>query len=136
MYHICAKASFKRQMSNQVGLQDLSFVKNINLTHNLCLWVAKARVSLPTWSGSTFAQTRLTCRETGLSPPVKKFYWPFHGGTSFVDHLCFLCHVFFMLLRLFIAAMCSLAGKGLTSGHVITVNLNVIPDIVSSQYYF
>ena len=27
--------------------------------------------------------------ETGLSPPVKYFYWPFQGGTSFVDHLCY-----------------------------------------------
>ena len=37
------------------------------------------------------------CHETGLSPPVKYFYWPFQGGTSFVDHLhffsvlCLLC---------------------------------------------
>ena len=43
------------------------------------------------------------------------FYWPFQGGTSFVDHLCFLCLVFLMLLRLFIAALWSPAGKGLTS---------------------
>ena len=28
------------------------------------------------------------------SPPVKYFYWPFQGGTSFVDHLCSLCLVF------------------------------------------
>ena len=32
-----------------------------------------------------------------------------------MDHLCYLCHVFVMLLRLFIAAMWSPAGKGLTS---------------------
>ena len=30
-------------------------------------------------------------------------------------HLCFLCLVFLMLLRLFIAALWSPAGKGLTS---------------------
>ena len=34
-----------------------------------------------------------------LSPPVKYFYWPFQGGTSFVDHLNVLsmscvCHAF------------------------------------------
>ena len=29
------------------------------------------------------------------------------GGTSFVDHLCYLCLVFFMLSRLFIAALWS-----------------------------
>ena len=32
-----------------------------------------------------------------------------------MDHLCYLCLVFFMLLRLFIAALGSPAGKGLTS---------------------
>ena len=32
-----------------------------------------------------------------------------------MDHLCYLCLVFVMLSRLFIAAVCSLAGKGLTS---------------------
>ena len=37
------------------------------------------------------------------------------GGTSFVDHLCYLCLVFVMHLRLFIAALWSHAGKGLTS---------------------
>ena len=31
-----------------------------------------------------------------------------------MDHLCFLCLVFPMLLRLFIAALWSPAGKGLT----------------------
>ena len=35
--------------------------------------------------------------------------------TSFVDHLCYLCLVFVKLLRLFIAALWSPAGKGLTS---------------------
>ena len=34
--------------------------------------------------------------------------------TSFVDHLYYLCLVFFMLLCLFIAALWSPAGKGLT----------------------
>ena len=32
-----------------------------------------------------------------------------------MDHLCFLCVVFLMLLRLLIAALWSPAGKGLTS---------------------
>ena len=27
----------------------------------------------------------LCSRETGLSPPVKYFYWPFQGGASFVN---------------------------------------------------
>ena len=33
----------------------------------------------------------------------------------FVDHLCYVCLVFVMFLRLFIAALWSPAGKGLTS---------------------
>ena len=32
-----------------------------------------------------------------------------------MDHLCYLCLVFVMLLRLFIAALWSLAGKELAS---------------------
>ena len=32
-----------------------------------------------------------------------------------MDHLCFLCLVFLMLLCLFIAALWSPAGKGMTS---------------------
>ena len=32
-----------------------------------------------------------------------------------MDHLCYLCLVFVMLLRLFIAALWSPGGKGLTS---------------------
>ena len=39
----------------------------------------------------------------------------FQGGSSFVDHFCYLCLVFVMLLRLFIAALWSPEGKGLTS---------------------
>ena len=27
----------------------------------------------------------------------KYFYWPFHGGDSFVDYLCYFCLVFVML---------------------------------------
>ena len=48
-------------------------------------------------------------RETGLSPPK------ITCGNSFVDHLRYLCIVFVMLSRLFIAALWSPEGKGLTS---------------------
>ena len=47
----------------------------------------------------------------------KIFYWPFQGGTSFVD-LLFFCSVLCLLClcaRLFICALWSPAGKGLTS---------------------
>ena len=50
-----------------------------------------------------------------FKPSSKMFYWPFQGLTSFVDHLCYLWLVFVMLLHLFIAALWSPAGKGLTS---------------------
>ena len=40
---------------------------------------------------------------------------PFPGGTSFVDHLCYLYLVLFVLLRLIIAVLWPPAGKGLTS---------------------
>ena len=39
----------------------------------------------------------LAHRKTGLSPPVKLLYRPFQGGTSFVDHLCYICLFFVML---------------------------------------
>ena len=52
-----------------------------------------------------------------FKPSSKIFYWPFQGGTSFVDLLCF-CSVLCLLClcaRLFICALLSPAGKGLTS---------------------
>ena len=60
-------------------------------------------------SGSAYElRVRLARRETSLSPPVNIF-------TSFVDHLRYLCLVFVMLSRLFIAALWTPEGKGLTS---------------------
>ena len=55
--------------------------------------------------------------ETGLSPPVKTFYWLFQGGTYFVDHLYYFFLVFLLCFfaHLFIDALWSPAGKGLTS---------------------
>ena len=52
-----------------------------------------------------------------FKPSSKIFNWPFQGGTSFVDLLCF-CSVLCLLClcaRLFICAVWSPAGKGLTS---------------------
>ena len=52
-----------------------------------------------------------------FKPSSKIFYWPFQGGTSFVDLLCF-CSVLCLLClcaRLFTCALWSPAGKGLTS---------------------
>ena len=52
-----------------------------------------------------------------FKPSSKIFYWPFQGSTSFVDLLCF-CSVLCLLclcVRLFICALWSSAGKGLTS---------------------
>ena len=52
-----------------------------------------------------------------FKPSSKIFYWPFQGGTSYVDLLWF-CSVLCLLClcaRLFICALWSPAGKGLTS---------------------
>ena len=52
-----------------------------------------------------------------FKPSNKIIYSPFQGGTSFVDLLCFFSVLFFLCLceRLFICALWSPAGKGLTS---------------------
>ena len=52
------------------------------------------------FKGSSDFELRVSLerRETGLSPPVKYFYLSFQGGTSFVNHLCYFCLVFVMLL--------------------------------------
>ena len=65
-----------------------------------------------------------------FKPSSKIFYWPFQGGTSFVDLLCF-CSVLCLLClcaRLFICALWSPAGKGLTSW------LSVVVSTVSCHF--
>ena len=47
------------------------------------------------------------------------------GGTSFVDHLCYLCLVFVMLSRQFIAALWPPAGKRMHSG-LLSVMFNCV----------
>ena len=56
-----------------------------------------------------------------------------------MDHLCYLCLVFLMLSRLFIAALWSPAGKGLTSW-LLFVMLNCVSvtfpcDILGQVWY-
>ena len=59
-------------------------------------------------------RVRLACRDIGLSPPEKYFYWPFKGGASFVDYLCYFCLVLLCFrAHIFIGALWSPAGKGL-----------------------
>ena len=68
----------------------------------------------------SWSTSELRVRLTPLNrfkPSSKIFYWPFQGGISFVDLLCF-CSVLCLLClcaRLFICALWSPAGKGLTS---------------------
>ena len=54
-------------------------------------------------------------------------------------HLCYLCLMFVMLLRLFIAALCSTAEKGLTSWLSIVI-LNcvfvTIPSCILGQVWY
>ena len=72
------------------------------------------------WEGVCKRGVELRVRLAPLNrfkPSSKIFYWPFQGGTSFVDLLCF-CSVLCLLClcaRLFICALWSPAGKGLTS---------------------
>ena len=47
--------------------------------------------------------------------PVNIFTDPSKAVPLFVDHMCYLCLLFVMLSRLFIAAWWSPAGKGLAS---------------------
>ena len=60
-------------------------------------------------------EKRVQFGNSSLQPSNIYFYCPFQGGTSLVEHLRYLCLVFVMLSRLFIAALWSAAGKGLTS---------------------
>ena len=50
-----------------------------------------------------------------IRPASKIFLLTVPTGTSLVDQLCSICRVFVKILRLFIAALWSPAGKGLTS---------------------
>ena len=64
----------------------------------------------------SWSTSELRMRLTPFKPSSKIFYWPFQGGTSFVDLLCF-CSVLCLLClceRLFICALWSPAGRGLT----------------------
>ena len=51
---------------------------------------------------------------SALFYPVKYIYWPFQGGTSFVDHSCYFCRVFcYEFVRVCLLLPCgSLLGKG------------------------
>ena len=50
-----------------------------------------------------------------------------------MDHLCYVCFVFVMLSRLFIAALWSPAGKGLTSWLLFVMFIMLLSDVVSSS---
>ena len=63
------------------------------------------------WSTSELRVRLAPLNRLRLSSKI--FYWPFQGGTSFVDLLCF-CSVLCLLCP-FICALWSPAGKGLTS---------------------
>ena len=57
-----------------------------------------------------------------------------------MDHLCFLCLVFLMLWRLFIVALWSPAGKGLTSWLLLVMFIVFLllshPGILGQVWYF
>ena len=93
------------------------------------------------WVRGSFMQTKHLCvlihfwtkGEVGallnqLKPCSKIFYWPFWGGTSFVDHLCYFCLVLLYFHEcLLVDALWSPAGKGLTSClSFVMSNCNVV----------
>ena len=88
------------------SVQDKSWIKNVE---------AANQISYVSWDTSEL-RVRLAPL-IRFKPSSKIVYWPFQGGTSFVDLLCF-CSVLCLLClcaRLFICALWSPAGKGLTS---------------------
>ena len=93
--------------------------------HAITLWSSRnmAYYAITKWSSRNLAiyaitkwSSRNLASEVGtqcnrFKPSSKIFYWPFQDGTSFVDHLCYLCIVFVMLSGLFIAALWSPGGE-------------------------
>ena len=73
----------------------------------------------------SLSTSELRVRLALLKPLSKIFFLtvPRRYGTSFVDHLCFLCLDFLMLSRLFIAALWSPAGKELASWLLLVILL-------------
>ena len=54
--------------------------------------------------------------DTSLSPPVKYLYWPIQGGAFlWIIYVIFVLYLLGFCARLFIDALWSPAGKGLTS---------------------
>ena len=76
-----------------------------------------------------------------LAKPPSKIFLPIvQDSTSFVDHLCYLCLVFVMLSRLFIAALWSPAGKTLlscevASRSVITQCIKIAKPLVVYRFW-
>ena len=80
------------------------------------LWLLRGLSCKPNiyvyWSTSELRVRMVHCL-TGLSPPVKHFYWSFQGDASFVDHLCYFCLVLLCFhAHLFVDALWSPAGNG------------------------
>ena len=80
-----------------VLVRSLSFNPNIYETWS----TSELRVRLAAWNR--------------FKPLVKYVYWPFQGGTSFVDHFCSVLCLLCLCACLFICALWSPAGKGVTS---------------------
>ena len=98
----------------------------------ICIWLGRKGltawlscllyfVTFPNVSWSTSELRAWLVPWNLFKPSSKIFYWPFQGGTSFVDHLCYLCLVFVMLSHLLIAALRSPARKGLTSWLLLVI---------------
>ena len=60
--------------------------------------------------------SRIEMHQSYLKKTTDRCYWPFQGSASFLDHLCYFCLVLLCFhAHLFVDALWSSAGKGLTS---------------------
>ena len=93
------------------------FMKFMHVSASKTTYYLLAVVIFHFWKVASASEFRVRLAPWNrFSPPVKYFYWPFQGGTSFMDHLCFsgLC-LLCLCGCLFICALWSPAWKGLTS---------------------
>ena len=84
----------------------------------LCWWLQQQKPIFNIYVSWSTSELRVRLVPLNRFKPYNKiFYWPFQGGASFLD-LLYFCSVLCLLclcVRLFICALWSPAGKGLTS---------------------
>ena len=95
-------------------------------------WVFYANQTFMWLDLSSKLRGRFALGETRLHPPVKYFYWPFQGGTSFVDHCVFVScvsHTFASVHCCLVVAWRERSGLLALVGDVIV--FLILPHVVS-----